>query len=115
MIQSPLQPKNSFRVVLNLTSGQRLDAVLLAELRAQNRNAALKQISRKSFKELFKTRRIQLKGQSAVPSSFLAAGVSYVDILGFEEQSVSDELGVSEKQSAAQSITAIEASEDEAR
>jgi hypothetical protein len=87
-IQAPPQPKNSFRVILNLATAQRLDAVLLAELRAQDRNSQLKVISRKSFKELFKTRRIQLKGQSAVPSSFLAEGVSYVDILGFEEQEV---------------------------
>ena len=89
MIKPPEQPPNSFRVVLDLATSQRIDAVLLAELRNQNRNPELKIISRKVFKELFKTRRIQLKGQSAVPSSFLASGVSYVDILGYVEQAPS--------------------------
>ena len=42
-------------------------------------------ISRSALKDLFKKKRIQLKGQAAVPSSLIAEGTSYVDILGFSE------------------------------
>ena len=45
----------------------------------------IREISRSAFKELFKTKRITLKGQSAVPSSTLAKGTTVVDILGFVE------------------------------
>lgn len=85
MIQPPVQPKNSFRITLELTSKMRIDGVLLEQLKAQSRNMKLKAISRSALKELFKTKRITLKGQSAVPSSLLAKGTTYVDILGFEE------------------------------
>ena len=40
---TPVQPKNSFRVILDLnTSGQRLDAILLKTLRDQSENSDLK-------------------------------------------------------------------------
>lgn len=85
MIKPPVQPSNSFRIELELASRQRIDSVLLAELRKQDRNPDLKNISRAGLKKLFKKRRIQLKGQSAVPSSELAAGISFVDILNYPE------------------------------
>ena len=88
MFKIPEQPKNSFRVVLTLTSKGRIDAILLDELKKQNRNLPLKNISRRAYKGLFKAKRITLKGQPAVPSSLLAVGVSYVDILGFVEKSL---------------------------
>lgn len=78
------QPKNAFRVTLTLSSPRsRIDQVLLEELRKQSRNLALKNISRTEFKELFKKKRIRIKGQPAVPSSALAQGITHVDILGF--------------------------------
>jgi hypothetical protein len=80
-----IQPANSFRITLELTSKKRIDGVLLEQLKAQSRNMQLKAISRSAFKELFKAKRITLKGQSAVPSSLLAEGITVVDILGFEE------------------------------
>ncbi len=79
-------PKNHFRVTLVLNFRQpRLDQVLLEELRKQDRNFTLKQISRTEFKELFKNKKIRIKGQIATPSSSLAAGTTFVDIQGFEE------------------------------
>lgn len=83
MITPPPQPPNSFRVTIELNARQRIDNVLLAELKKQDQNLALKNISRTAFKKLFKDKRILLKGQSAVPSSLLATGVTFVDILGF--------------------------------
>lgn len=83
MIQAPAQPAHSFRVILNLAGAHRIDTVLLEELRRQERNLDLKRISRAAFKELFKKKRIQLKGQAARPSSMLAVGTTFVDILGF--------------------------------
>jgi hypothetical protein len=78
------KPKNSFRVTLQLSAPRpRIDQVLMEELRKQTLNLELKNISRTAFKELFKKRRIQIKGQSAVPSSSLAQGMTEVDILGF--------------------------------
>lgn len=85
MTHTPPQPPESFRIALELSSGgHRIDAVLLEELRKQDRNAALKNISRTALKKLFKDKKIQIKGQSAVPSSSLAAGITYVDLLGFK-------------------------------
>ncbi len=84
MLKIPEQPKNSYRVTLELTAPGRMDAVLLEYLRAHSLNAELKVISRRAFKNLFKERRIQIKGQSAIPASGLAIGTTYVDILGFE-------------------------------
>lgn len=83
----PEKPKNSFRITLTLASPRpRLDQPLLEELRKQNRNLALKNISRTEFKELFKKKRIRIKGQPALPSSSLARGTTYVDIIGFEDR-----------------------------
>lgn len=78
----PEAPKNSFRITLNIgQSRTRLDAPLMEALRAQSENLDLKNISRSQFKEFFKDKRILIKGQPAKPSSELAAGVTYVDIL----------------------------------
>ncbi len=63
----------------------RIDQVLLEYLRKQDRNFDLKNISRVAYKNLFKQRRIKIKGQSAVPASGLAIGSTTVDILGYEE------------------------------
>lgn len=83
------QPENSFRITLTVLSAKpRIDQVLLEELRKQSRNTILKRISRTEFKELFKKKRIQIKGQPAVPSSSLAAGSTEVDILGYDEVTV---------------------------
>lgn len=80
------KPRNAFRVTLVLTSPKpRIDQVLLEELRKQSASLELKNISRTTFKELFKKKRIRIKGQPAVPSSALAAGTTYVDILGYGE------------------------------
>jgi hypothetical protein len=76
------QPENSLRLVLNLSTPRpRIDQVLIEELRKQNENLDLKIISRMKLKELFKKKKVQIKGQSAVPSSSLAQGTTYVDIL----------------------------------
>lgn len=80
----PEKPKNAFRVTLVLSSPRpRLDQPLLEELRKQNQSLALRNISRTEFKELFKKKRIRIKGQPATPSSSLAAGTTYIDILGY--------------------------------
>lgn len=80
----PEKPKKSFRVILNVgTRKPRLDAPLHEALKAQNENITLKNISRGELKELFNQSRIQIKGQRAKSSSALAAGTTYVDILGF--------------------------------
>lgn len=82
----PKQPENSFRVTLELgVKLPRLDSVLLEYLRNQDRNAELKRISRTVYKKLFDEKRILIKGQAAKPSSGLAAGTTYVDILGYGE------------------------------
>lgn len=84
MIVNREKPKNSFRVTLELSSSRsRIDQVLLEELRKQNENHELRHISRTAFKELFKKKKVRIKGQAAVPSSSLAQGVTFVDILGF--------------------------------
>ena len=84
----PAIPPHSFRVTLNQTSpGERLDAVLMEGLRAQDQNQKLKAISRAQFKVLFAEKKIQIKGQNAKPSSTLAKGTTYVDILGYESDS----------------------------
>jgi len=76
------QPANSYRLALTLTSARpRIDQVLIEELRKQSDHLDLKNISRTAFKELFKKKRIRIKGQPAVPSSALAQGTTYVDIL----------------------------------
>lgn len=83
----PEQPENSFRIVLTLNHKQpRLDTILLEAIRAQDKNDELKRISRTAYKALFNEKRILIKGQCAKPSSSLAAGVTYVDILGYSEE-----------------------------
>ncbi|MBN8539414.1 MAG: hypothetical protein J0L82_03425 [Deltaproteobacteria bacterium] len=78
----PPRPPKSTRIVLELgRSEKRLDNVLLAALREQNENPMLKLISRVDFKELFNSGKVTIKGQRAKPSSGLAAGTTYVDIL----------------------------------
>jgi hypothetical protein len=82
----PEKPRKAFRVTLTLSSPRpRLDQVLLEELRKQKRSLALSNLSRLAFKDLFKKKKIRIKGQPAVPSSSLARGVTYVDILGYGE------------------------------
>jgi 23S rRNA-/tRNA-specific pseudouridylate synthase len=86
MITHTEKPKNAYRVTLTLTSSRpRIDQVLMEELRKQSQNLLLKNISRTEFKELFKQKKIRIKGQSAVPSSSLAPGTTFVDIFGFED------------------------------
>jgi len=85
MANIPPQPKNSFRVTLELSSKQpRLDSLLMEALRAQNKNLDLRNLSRAAFKQLFKEKRILIKEQPARPASSLSSGTTYVDILGFE-------------------------------
>lgn len=80
----PPQPPKSFRVTLELNRSQkRLDNVLLAALKAQNDNLDLREITRTKFKELFNSGKILIKGQRATPSSAVAKGITYVDILGY--------------------------------
>lgn len=80
----PPKPAKSFRIILELTRPEkRLDVVLLAEIKLQNDNLTLREITRTQFKELFKNGKILIKGQKANPSSALAKGTTYIDILGF--------------------------------
>lgn len=80
----PPQPPKSFRIVLELNrSEKRLDNVLLAAIKGQNDNLDLREVTRTKFKELFNTGKILIKGQRATPSSSVAKGVTYVDILGY--------------------------------
>lgn len=78
----PPQPAKSFRVVLELNRREnRLDTILLQALKSQSENLQLQQISRVKFKELFKSGKITIKGQKAGPSSAIAKGITYIDIL----------------------------------
>ena len=80
----PARPKNSARVTLTLNWPEdRLDNILLATIREQDENAKLKLVSRAGLKKLFIDGKIQIKGQQAKPSSAIAKGVTYIDILGF--------------------------------
>jgi hypothetical protein len=81
----PEQPANSFRIILKLNQKlPRIDTVLLEAIRNQEDNLELKRISRTAYKALFNEKKILIKGQAAKPSSALAAGTTYVDILGYE-------------------------------
>ena len=83
----PPQPENSFRIELVMNNRQpRIDTILLEAIRAQERNLELKRISRTAYKALFGEKHILIKGQAAKPSSAVAAGTTYVDILGYEDQ-----------------------------
>jgi hypothetical protein len=80
----PPRPPKSFRVTLELnTAAKRLDSILLAALKEQSENTDLRNISRAKFKELFAMGKILIKGQRAKPTSGLAKGITYVDILGY--------------------------------
>ncbi len=82
----PPQPANSFRLVLELNSPEkRLDTVLLRAIKGQNDNLNLREITRTAYKELFNSGKILIKGQQARPSSSLAKGITYVDIIGFKK------------------------------
>ena len=82
----PEKPENSFRVTIEIAEPRnRLDQILMEELRKQDRNLLLKKISRAEFKDLFRKKRIHIKGQPARPASSLARGTTYVDVLGFKE------------------------------
>jgi hypothetical protein len=81
----PPVPPNSFRVTLKQSqAGERLDSALMKALRDQAQNPQLKAITRSQFKALFDKKKIQIKGQTAKPSSTLAVGITYVDLLGFK-------------------------------
>lgn len=80
----PPKPPNSFRVTIELNRHEsRMDNVLLTALRSQKENLNLFNLSRSKLKELFSEGKIQIKGQAARPSSALAKGTTYVDILGY--------------------------------
>jgi hypothetical protein len=82
--QVPPQPAKSFRITLEVHARlSRMDNKLLASLKAQTENPQLQAISRAALKKLFTEGRIQIKGQRARPSSALAKGITYVDILGY--------------------------------
>lgn len=80
----PPQPVKSFRITLELErSEKRLDSSLLAAIKQQTAHPTLSGLSRTKFKELFSSGKILIKGQRAKPTSSLAKGTTYVDILGF--------------------------------
>ncbi len=82
MSNIPVQPANSYRLTLTLTTGvSRLDSTLMKALRDQDDHLSLKNITRDQFKKLFKDKRVLIKNQSARPSSALAKGTTYIDIL----------------------------------
>ncbi len=83
-ISEPARPEKSFRITLNLDYPEsRLDNVLLSALRDQNENLTLKNLSRGALKNLFNSKKIEIKGQRAKSNSSIAKGITYVDILGF--------------------------------
>jgi hypothetical protein len=80
----PPRPPKSFRIKLEVhMSGFRLDNVLLKSLREQKQNLNLQNVTRTTYKELFSTGKILIKGQRARPSSNVCKGITYVDILGY--------------------------------
>ncbi len=80
----PPRPPKSFRVTLDVhMSGFRLDTLLLKSLREQKQNLNLQNVTRTTYKELFSTGKILIKGQRARPSSNVCKGITYVDILGY--------------------------------
>jgi ribosomal 50S subunit-recycling heat shock protein len=82
----PPKPANSIRIVLELNKAEkRLDNVLLRAIKAQKENLSLREITRTAFKELFNEGKIRIKGQNARPSSAVAKGITYVDIIGFKK------------------------------
>ncbi len=84
----PPKPPNSFRITLVLNEPRhRIDQILMEEIRKQERNLDLKNISRTNFKDLFKDKKIRIKGQPAKPSSSVTRGITHVDIMGFKDPS----------------------------
>lgn len=78
----PEIPKNATRIVLNLNFAEsRMDKVLMEALRNQSTYPTLKIISRSALKDLFAQGKITIKGQIARPSSAVAKGETFVDIL----------------------------------
>ncbi len=77
----PQLPKGAERVVLTLAKREdRLDNILMEAVR-QHESEKLRTLSRAGMKKLFTEGKIQIKGQRAKPSSAMAVGVTYVDIL----------------------------------
>ena len=80
----PPRPPKSYRIVLELSrSEKRLDTVLLAAIKLCKDNLNLREITRTKYKELFNNGQIIIKGQRATPSSAIAKGTTYVDILKY--------------------------------
>lgn len=78
----PPQPPKSFRLKLELnTRAPRIDNVLLTALKEQKEDLNLRNITRQGLKNLFLEGKVQIKGQRARPSSALAKGTTYIDIL----------------------------------
>jgi hypothetical protein len=78
----PEQPENSFRVTLELEASEpRLDIVLHDALKKQTENENLSQISKKALKDLFISKKVLIKGQSAKAKSNINVGTTYIDIL----------------------------------
>lgn len=80
--KTPAQPANSHRITIEIYARVgRMDTTLLNALKEQKEDLALRNISRQGLKNLFLDGKIQIKGQRAKPSSALAKGITYVDIL----------------------------------
>lgn len=78
----PPQPPGSTRITLVLERrSDRLDGILLETMRQQTDNKKLRDISRSALKALFSAHKILIKGQPARPSSSIATGTTYVDVL----------------------------------
>lgn len=79
---TPVKPPQSFRLTIELNSrASRMDNILLAALKDQKEDLNLRIITRQGLKNLFNDGKVQIKGQRARPSSALAKGITYIDIL----------------------------------
>ncbi len=77
----PAMPKKAQRVTIELDWPEnRLDNILLEKMR-MDENVKLNTISRGGLKKLFLAGKVQIKGQNAKPSSALAKGTTYIDLL----------------------------------
>ncbi|HNJ66424.1 MAG TPA: hypothetical protein PKW28_11050, partial [Turneriella sp.] len=75
-------PQGATRITLVLERrSDRLDGILLEAMRQQTDNKKLRDISRSALKALFSAHKILIKGQPARPSSSIATGTTYVDVL----------------------------------
>lgn len=78
----PPQPDNSVRITLVLERrSDRLDGLLLEAMRRKIENKKVCDISRSALKALFAQHKVLIKGQPARPSSSVATGTTYVDVL----------------------------------